>query len=354
MKTRASIFASWIVLAIGCSDAATVGGLCVFDCGSPNGSVDAGGACSAPPCDSVSDASTDESDGGRVCSSGSFELTPMRTDLMLVVDDSASLAPWWPALEEGLLSFLRDTPPDGLGVGLQRFSEVCEPEPYAVPLVPLAALADNRAALLQALPLEGAVSTSTIPALAGVLQYARSWAEANSDVRVAVVLLTDASPGACDGLSGDYDTEAKRVARAGIEGMPSIETYVVGFSTLQTLDGLAKAGGTEPLSISVTPAAGEVRAALEQVRHAARPCAFRWQSGWALASDSAVVVTSPDGSERRIPIVASRAGCVAGEGFYVEDPTGAYPLSACDDTCLNLTVSERSALSRACASPPRN
>jgi hypothetical protein len=354
MTTRSCIIALFIAHAFGCSDTATIGGLCVFDCGIADGGSTGHSDCGAPGCDGSVDAGTDGDDGGVVCSAGSFELTPMRTDLMLVVDNSASFAPWWPALDEGLLSFIRETPAEGLGVGLQRFDEVCDSAPYANPLIPIAPLADNRAALLQMLPFEGVASTSTIPALDGVLQYARGWAAANSDVRVAVVLLTDASPGACDGLAGDFDGEAKRIARAGVEGTPSIKTYVIGFSTLLTLEGLATAGGTEPLPISVTPAVGEVRAALDKVRQDAQTCAFRWQTGWTLAADSAVVVKAPDGSERRVPIVANRAACASDDGFYVDDPKAPYPLLACANTCVSLTAAARPALSTACTSPGRN
>jgi hypothetical protein len=272
----------------------------------------------------------------------------MRVDLMLVVDDSASFAPWWPALNDGLLQFLRNTDGSGIGVGLQRFDENCEPEAYIDPLVPIAPLADNRQALLQALPLSGLLSTSTVPALDGALRYARGWAVDNPTVRVAVVLLTDASPGACDGLVGDFDAEAQRLARAAYVGQPSIETYVIGFSTLAGPGPLAVAGGTEPIAIGVAPADGEVSTALERVRGAAQPCAFRWQVGWTLAPDSAVLVVASDGTERRVPILSSGSACAGQDGFYVANPAASHPLIACETTCKTLTPTDRASLSRAC------
>jgi hypothetical protein len=347
----------WLIGTLfGCEDIATIGGLCAGDCvsagpgargcdaGRCDASVDDDGgarldACAAGGC---------SPDAGPVCSEERHELSRMRVDLMLVVDDSISLSPWWPALNDGLTQFLQTTEPSGLAVGLQRFDEICEPEPYGDPLVPIAPLADNRQALLQALPLSGVVSTSTIPALDGVLRYACTWAVDNPASRVAVVLLTDASPGACDGLVGDYDGEAQRLARAAYEGVPSIETYVIGFSTLLGPGPLALAGGTDPILIGVTPADGEVAAALERVRGAAQPCAFRWQTGWTLAPDSAVLLVAADGTERRVPILSSAAACAGEGGFYVANLAASYPLIACETTCESLAVTDRVSLSRAC------
>jgi hypothetical protein len=272
----------------------------------------------------------------------------MQVDLMLVVDDSISLSPWWPALNDGLLQFLQTTEASGIAIGLQRFDEMCEAESYINPIVPIAPLADNRQALLKALPLSGVVSTSTVPALDGVLRYARGWAVDNPAARVAVVLLTDASPGACDGLVGDFDGEAQKLARAAYVGVPSIQTYVVGFSTLAGPGPLALAGGTEPISIGVTPADGEVATALERVRAAAQPCAFRWQAGWTLAPDSAVLVVASDGTERRIPILPSGSACAGKDGFYLASSAASHPLIACETTCESLTPKHRASLSRAC------
>jgi hypothetical protein len=194
-------------------------------------------------------------------------------------------------------------------------------------------------------------STSTIPALDGVLRYARNWAAAHSDARVSVVLLTDVSPGACDGFFGDHEAEAQRIARAGYEGVPSIKTYVVGFSVLQAAGPLAQAGGTQATSISVTPPDGEVRAALENVRQDAQTCQFRLGNDFRLAADSAIVVTASNGAERRYPILSGGAACAQQDGFYVEDPTAPYPLVACARTCSSLAATDRTASSSACASP---
>jgi hypothetical protein len=337
----------------GCKDVATIGGLCAAECASA-GAGSRG--CEPARCDAGIDAASTldacaaagcSADAGLVCSDVPRELSRMRLGLMLIVDDSISLAPWWPALNDGLLQFIQYTQASGLALGLQRFDEVCEPEPHSTPLVPIAPLASNRQALVQAVP-QGGVSTSTTPALDGVLRYARDWAVDNPDSHAAVVLLTDASPGACDGLVGDYDGEAQRLASAAYAGEPSIPTYVIGFGTLTGPGPLALAGGTDPIAIATTPADGEVASALERVRRLAQPCEFRWQPGWTIAADSAVIVVASDGSERRIPMLSNGAACAGQDGFYIAAAGGDYPLIACERTCENLTSTDRASLSRTC------
>jgi hypothetical protein len=272
----------------------------------------------------------------------------MRVDLMLIVDDSLSLGPWWPFMNEGLLQFLQGTDLTDLGIGLQRFDEACEADDYLTPIVPLAPLADNLAALMNALPFPGVASTSTIPALDGVLRYAREQSSRNPDARISVVLVTDASPGACDGLAGDYEGEAQRIAREAYQGTPSIKTYVVGFSTLLTPSVIAPAGGTELRMISVTPGDSDVRDALESIRRDAQPCAFKTPSGWTLASESTVRVAASDGTHRTYPVLSSSSMCDQQEGFYVENASGPYPLAACPQTCASLVSHDRVTVSNVC------
>jgi hypothetical protein len=272
----------------------------------------------------------------------------MGVSLILIVDDSLSLGPWWPFMNEGLLQFLQGTDPTGLGIGLQRFDEVCEADAYLTPLVPLAPLADNLPALMNALPFPGVASTSTIPALDGVIRYAREQAMRSADTRISVVLVTDASPGACDGLAGDYEGEAQRIAREGYQGTPSIKTYVVGFSTLPTPGLIAPAGGTEPRLISVTPGDSDVRNALESIRRDAQPCAFKAPNGWTLAPESVVRVTASNGTDRTYPILSNSAMCDQQEGFYVEAATAGYPVLACPQTCAALASNSRLTVSNVC------
>ena len=324
-------FASLLLLAVGCFDPETIGGLLP-----PTAAGDDGGSVAV-------DSGSGSSDAGTACSDASFELERMRADLMLIVDDAASIAPWWPALNDGLRQFLQTTAQAGLGVGLQRFDEVCEAPPYSTPLLAIAPLRSNLPELLRVIPGAPLLSTSTVPALDGVHQYARSWAAANSGSRVAVVLLTDAAPGACDGLVGDYVGEALAIARAANANTPSIPTYVVGFGSMEAVRSIAQAGGTEARVIGVTPGETEVRDALESVRREVEPCAFRWPQGWTLAPSSEIVIAG-----KRHPVLESAAQCGERGGFYVQDRAAAYPLLACARTCDSIAPGDAAMLSGAC------
>ena len=272
MKRARRLCAMLLCFSCGCDQPTTIGGLCLGPCAA----VD---ACALAPCPTDAgtqptpqDAGTPDSgplDAGASCDGALAPPGPTQLDLLLVVDDSASLLPWFPALQEGLAQILQDEAWHGVGVGLQRFDEVCEPAAYANLLVPIATLPDNASALEAAFPLVPTGSTSTAPALAGTLQYARDWAATRSDSYIAVVLLTDASPGACDGLIGDYVGEAQRVAREAYEATPSIPTYVVALGVMEQVTMIAPAGGTQTMLINAVPASGEVKAALDRIRIAA-------------------------------------------------------------------------------------
>jgi hypothetical protein len=351
MKNAACARAVLLCLVFGCSDRATIGGLCRDPCAV----VDASShdACTGADCRADAVTSTDAgiadagSDAGPVCREGAFELTRMRLDLLFVIDDTASVAPWLPALYDGFGQFIHEKASDGLGVGFQRFDEICEPEAYTKLIVPIAPLPGNAGPLMDAAQLVLSASTSTTPALDGVLRHARDW-NAHADSHVAVVLMTDGSPGACDGLVGDWDAEAQRLAREALQGTPSIKTYVVGFGTMDAPISIARAGGTQPALINVTPADGEVKLALDNVRADAQPCAFKLPSGWKAAPASEVVVTATNDARHRYPIHADSSACAQQDGFYIADPTAAYPLIACPRSCASLVAGDSLALSAAC------
>lgn len=210
-------------------------------------------------------------DGGRSDASedAACPITPPRLDLLLVLDDSATMYPWWTQLRSELDQFFAEDASHGVAVGLQRFAQSCDSSQYVTPIVPILPLPDNLTALQDAIPETASANTSTIPALTGALQYASGWARDHRSSRVAVLLMTDATPAECDALDGDYDTAAQRAASAGFQGDPAIPTYVVGFGALMTIDAIAIAGGTTAELVSVTPAQGEIRAALERVRDTA-------------------------------------------------------------------------------------
>jgi hypothetical protein len=335
-----------LCLLLGCSDRATIGGLCKGHCVRVEEGLD---ACVAGGCNV--DASLNDAgmvDSGPVCREGAYALTRMPLDLVMVIDDTASVSPWLPALYDGYNQFITEAASNGVGVGFQRFDEVCDAQEYAKLIVPIAPLPENARALQDAAQLVLTASTSTTPALDGVHRHARSWATSHPDHHVAVVLLTDASPGACDGLVGDWDAEAQRIAREAYQGTPSIKTYVVGFGTMDAVISIARAGGTMPQLINVTPADGEVQLALDNVRNAEQPCAFKWEAGSSPAPGAEVVATGQGGKQHRYPILDGASACDQQDGFYIEDPSAPFPLVACPRSCASLAA-DALTLSAACA-----
>jgi hypothetical protein len=111
--------------------------------------------------------------------------------------------------------------------------------------VPIAPLPGNASPIIDALnatdPLGG---TPTRPALEGAITHARQWAIANPDHKVVVVLATDGEPSTSI-CTPNTIAAVEQVAQDGLNGMPSIPTYVIGVGlSLTSLNAIAAAGGT--------------------------------------------------------------------------------------------------------------
>jgi hypothetical protein len=211
--------------------------------------------------------------------------------------------------------------------------------------VPIAPLPGNLAALKAAIPEAPLTNNSTLPALNAVYQQAQRWAIDHPSSRVVVVLLTDAYPGACDGVVGNYSEEVARVARAAYLSRPSIPTHVVSYAGGQQLiTELALAGGGEAHLIGTLGTPEEVKLALQAIRGDLRSCELSLPSGISPTDSSEVAVTTPDGQTTRYPI--ARAGTDCDTGFVM---AGAARLRACAQTCAALRGDEALALSGACA-----
>ena len=262
----ASLLAA-LMFSLGCTDVAKIGELCpvgcqvrsdkICDCTQIFARRDAGASDAGSS--TVEDASSAADSGAAMCVS-----TPA-LNLVVVLDEGASLLPWWAPVAEGFTAFLKDDAARNLGIGMIRFDENCDPEMYLPPMIPIAPLADNLAALQAATPATATLTNSTIPALDAAERYAQRWSADHPDARVVVVLITDASPGACDGLSGNYEVEAARLAQAAHLTSPFIQTYVVGVGSFDLVDSIARAGGTESQRIPITATGADVLTALRTI-----------------------------------------------------------------------------------------
>jgi hypothetical protein len=279
-RARLSLCALGISMLSSCADRATIGALCpvgcvprpeasICDC-SPSQDPRDAGSCTGADCaldaGSVRDAGTQPAaadSGSQAC------LPPRALDLLVVFDDSASLAPWYVPVYDGFRAFVRDEDSQGIGMGLLRFGDSCNAPDYLPLMVPVAELPDNISAIDAALPLAALSTNSTLPALQAVEQYAQRWAADHPETLVSMVLLTDGSPGGCDALSGNYDVEAPRLAGAAHASSPSIDTYVVAAGSFEVVDNIARSGGTELQRLPITATSDDMLAALRVVRGAA-------------------------------------------------------------------------------------
>jgi Mg-chelatase subunit ChlD len=274
---------------------------------------------------------------GEVCDADSYSAERKRLDIYMVVDDSASMVPWWPFTLDAISQFLHDADSAGIGVGLQFFGNQCDPAFYANPRVPIAELPDAAPALemaFPALPLEG---TAMVPALQGAVQYARDNMDAHRDSKTVVLLVTDGLPTECN--SNVPDVEA--AAMMGLLGSPSVQTFVIGIGIdLTTLDGFAKAGGSDK-AFSVEPGSPAALVdALNAIRGQALPCDYALPTG-----DSSVDVmrvnlrhTSASGEVATIGWVSGPQACDPqhGGGWYFDDPSAPQRLIVCPDRCDQL------------------
>jgi hypothetical protein len=232
--------------------------------GSSTGSLGAGGACAS--------------------SHQEGKLTPL--DIYIMLDQSGSMDSdnKWTNCTTALKTFLQSPDVDGIGVGIQYFAlhgppppecaqcsdcncifacgcnsctcingvcscsgtvDSCNVDDYSKASVEIAPLPGNAAAIVSSLDMAmPAGGTPTRPALEGAIKHASEWAQANVDHKVVVVLATDGEP-STNLCSPNTISDVEQVAMAGVNGSPSIQTYVIGVGLeLGSLDAIAAAGGT--------------------------------------------------------------------------------------------------------------
>lgn len=315
----------WLcVMGFACKDAATLARLCEVGCDA--GAPDMLGADAA------------SADAGRVCDrSQSTPLSRRRLDMLLLVDADSTNGPWWPPVRAGLELFLRGLAGSGAHVGLMRVQASCSELAYVEPAVPIAVLPDNLEVLMDAVPEAAVESNSVIPAIGGALRYGRAWASEHPEAQVLVVVLTDISPGACDGAYLDYPGEINALIAAAQTGDPSIMTHLIGLGPVAEFTAVALDMAVPLTLIGATPTPEDVEAGLQIAAASATPCGLVLPSGTSLAAEAELTATDPTGSERRYPLVADSAMCEGDDALYRADNDGGREvLRACPDLCERL------------------
>ncbi len=283
--------------------------------------------------------------GGSMC-------TPMREaavrkglNLYLMVDSSFAIAlqPVWGQIAQAINVFVDEPANRGLGVGVRYFGLSCDPLDYATPAVEVATLPEAAPALKQSipiLPLEG-VTAAIAPAVTGGVLHAVDLEMGDPDRDTDVVLVTD---GISDQSCSDLAT-AQRNVLAGRLGTPSVDTHVIAIDAvlldplnandLTPLDDLAEAGGTVAARRVVADlnSGAQIQAALQAVREAADPCAFKLPYGFALERTVMEWLPSdePDAVPELWPRVNGVNDCGSAAAMYRQP--GSTDLELCPVAC---------------------
>ncbi len=225
------------------------------------------------------------------------------------------------------------------------YAASCDAADYAAAAKEIAELPEGASALITSLDerqLHG--DTPTAAALAGVIEHASSWAEAHPDHAVVALLATDGLPTQCD----EQTIEGiAALAQAGVDGSPSIPTYVIGvFAPAEVdaeanLDIIAEAGGTiEAFMVDTEQnVAGQFLKALEAIRGTRLVCEFTIPDappGETLDFGKVNVQLSAPSGVTTFPYVASLEGCGDDGGWYYDADTALSAptrIISCPATC---------------------
>jgi len=227
----------------------------------------------------------------------------------------------------------------------------CAASAYAAPAAEIATLPGAAANLSSVLtPKMPDGQTPTAPALQGALGHATTWAKAHVGHAVAVVLATDGLPTECiadptndpSGIAG-----VVTIAKAGVNGNPSIQTFVIGvFSQADNttmnaganLDQIATAGGTTKAHIvgSTGNVEQDFLDALDEIRGSRLPCNFQIPepTGGTFDKNKVNVVFNDGSQNQTLYYWPDAKSCDAQDGgWYYDDPNAPTQIIACPASC---------------------
>jgi hypothetical protein len=252
----------------------------------------------------------------------------------------------WAAAGAALATFVEDPQTAGVAVGLQYLplgDNDCTYQDYARPAVPVKLLPGNAAAVEASLArTQPQGDTPMLPALEGVMEYARSLLIGDPSRTVAISLITDGQPDTCNSTISNVAA----VAGQGASGSPPVLTFVTALEEdlfAQGLDTVAAAGGTGTAIRVSTPAtaAQQLVDALSSARDSARQCRFAVPpvsgSQKVTAQDVAVSVRSTtESTPRGASYVSAAASCPASDAFYLDDPSKPAWVTLCPALCARV------------------
>jgi hypothetical protein len=274
--------------------------------------------------------------------------------------DEAAMTTRWTAVTSALNAFMMNPAAGSIPVGLQYFglpvapdegqggrqgggrnSSSCTVSDYAKPDVPIAPLSTNAGPIADSIARHAPLTnTPTLPAVQGGVQFVASYAADHPEYKVVLVLATDGEPSGC---GSDLDT-VSAAAVAGLTGMPSVETYVIGVGdNLTNLNAIAAAGGTkQAFLVSDANVQQDLITALTAIQGAVLPCQYSVplpNAGKAVDFGKVnVQFTAGGGVMQEFHKVASMADCAAGGNlWYYDDNNAPKEILLCPDTCTAVT-----------------
>jgi hypothetical protein len=284
------------------------------------------------------------------CGAETVKAIPLPVDIFILQDRSQSMLmpamaggtlSKWDAVKQALTSFVQSPAATGLGVGLGFFPPVagnaCTPATYATPAVGIAGLPPASAALITTLnaAMPGG-NTPTRPALDGAILYARAW-EMMMTRRVAIALATDGEPNQCNSTVPAVSASAAAAAATGIF------TFVVGVGpSLQNLNAIAQAGGTNTAYLVETAGVDQLIAAFKSIQQQAAKLACSFSippSPTGQMLDPAAVnvrftaTGNPANAVTLGQVPGGRSQCGPMGGWYLDNPAAPTSISLCDASC---------------------
>jgi hypothetical protein len=268
-------------------------------------------------------------------------------------------------VRNAMTAFLEDPESDGIGLGIGYFGNndleqleycSCDPADYATPDVPIGVLPTHADALIASLESVSPLSeTPTGAAIRGACSYTQGWKQEQGSHAVVIMLVTDGEPKApwtsdqTEQGSEQYCNptlaDAEAAAAECLGGMPAIRTYVLGVgSSLESLNQIAAAGGTETAYLVENESSAEILEALNAIRGAATvPCELRVPEAPAeelLDYYQVNLVYMDAGCEQHtVYNVEDRASCDPETGGWYYDPPGGHDkIVLCEATCEQVAV----------------
>jgi len=313
-------------------------------------------------------------------------------DMYIMMDQSGSMgdaagsSTKWETVKGALTNFLQQPTATGIGVGIQYFpistglmcplvpfcttnancgpaacgpcvpplpglpgvcqgstaGDSCVAADYATPDVPIAPLPAVATALINSMGAHGPTGgTPTSAALQGAIDYAKKWATQNPSHTVITVFATDGQPSGCD----EDLSHINAIAAAGVNGSPSIKTFVIGVgSSLTSMNGIAAAGGTNAAYlIDANAGAGdEFLQAMNDIRGSALSCGYlipQPPPGEMIDYNAINVQYTPTGGMPTLmPRVDGPVACPTdGFAWYYDNASPPTQILLCDSTCSQIS-----------------